>query len=160
MIGTIIILGVISYLFAYFWKINLFLLLFLLIFYSAWPSLWRIFHVFFFHQPAFIINTRGIRLFPSHIPSSFCINWPEIQSISVEQDKSGKYICVYPKNKEEYISHISRFKRFILWIWNLKGKPMMFLSVHYLDKPVIEIFQQIAHEYVNELHQYEIQLQF
>ena len=76
--------GAISYLLTYI-KIDPAPLLFGILLFGAWPWLWRVPRVLFFHRPALIINDTGIRLFPIHIPSNFFISWSEIQKISIEQ---------------------------------------------------------------------------
>ncbi len=149
--------GAISYLLTYV-KIYPAPLLFSILLLGTYSWLWRMFRVLFFHQPALIINGVGIRLFPVYISGSFFISWSEIQKISVEKYNFESCICIYPKEEEKYLTHLQPFKRFVIRLWRSKGEAVMNTSLFYLDKPVVEIFQQISHAYANELHEHDIQL--
>ncbi|HEU5383339.1 MAG TPA: STM3941 family protein [Ktedonobacteraceae bacterium] len=155
---TASVFGVISYFLKYV-QIDSAPLLFGILFFIAWPWLWRFFCVLFFRQPALVINRVGIQLFPVHLPSNFLLNWSEIQKISIEQQNSESCMCIYLKQKREYLLQLPFFKRLMMRLWNLRGQAFMSLSLSYLDSPIIEIFQQVFREYGNELKEYSIQLQ-
>ena len=130
-----------------------------LFFFITYPWLWRFFCLFWFHQPALVIDKMGIQLFSVYFPSTFFINWSEIQKISVEKYYSEDCICIYPKDEKAYLMRFPFFKRVIIQSRRFIGETILYMPLLYLDAPVIEIFQRISQEYPNELHENNIQLQ-
>jgi hypothetical protein len=129
----------------------------LLIFYVS-PWLWRIFHALFLHQPALIIDSTGIHIFPLNIPKRFFMSWSEIQEISVGQYKPDKYFCLYPKESQAYAARFSPFERLMIRLWKPNRLPVTSLPLVSLDQTMVEIFQQIQFEFAREIQEYDIQL--
>ncbi len=130
----------------------------ILFFFITYPWLWRFFCFFRFHQPALVIDKMGIQLFSVHFPSTFFIHWPEIQRISVGKYYGEECICIYPKDDRAYFGHFSPFKRLAIYIRRFGREAILFLPLSYLDTSVIELFQHISQEYINELRENNIQL--
>ncbi len=121
------------------------------------PLMTSIVRVLVLHQPALVITSAGIQILAS--AGSYSINWPEIGTISV--DYYGKHRCfqIHPKNYPQYLSRLSAFKRFTIKRTTSWPNPPLQVPLLYLERPGVEILQQLSQQYARELDYYRISLQ-
>jgi hypothetical protein len=117
-----------------------------------------IFRVLVLHQPALVITSAGIQILALSV-GSYSINWPEIGTIS--EDYVGKFRCfqIHPKNYPQYLSRLSAFKRFTIRRTASWPNPPLQVPLRDLERPGVEILQQLAQRYARELDYYRISLQ-
>jgi hypothetical protein len=163
---SIVFVGVLALLLALFWVLSHLIPIVFVIFSDGVLILYcllfmsSIFRALFLHQPALIINSAGIQILTFHGAGRCFISWPEIDTISEDYYYSSRYLQIHPKNYKRYLSRLSAFKRFILWYatrW--PNGPLMQVPLLYLDRPGVEIFQQLSQLYARELDYYRVCLQ-
>ncbi len=110
------------------------------------------------HQPALVISSAGIQILALNA-GSYSISWPEIGTIS--EDYDGKFRCfqIHPKNYPQYLSRLSAFKRFTIRRTARWPTPPLQVPLSDLERPGVEILQQLAQLYVRELDYYRVSLQ-
>ncbi len=110
------------------------------------------------HQPALVISSAGIQILALNA-GSYSISWPEIGTIS--EDYDGKFRCfqIHPKNYPQYLSRLSAFKRFTIRRTARWPNPPLQVPLSDLERPGVEILQQLAQQYARELDYYRISLQ-
>ena len=107
------------------------------------------------HQPALVITSAGIQILaPS--AGSYSISWPEIGTISEDYDYNHRYFQIHPKNYPQYLSRLSAFKRFTIRYTTSWPNPPLQVPLLYLERPGVEILQQLAQLYARELDYYPI----
>lgn len=110
------------------------------------------------HQPALIITSAGIQIFALSA-GRCCISWPEIGTISEDYYYNHRYFQIHPKNYPQYLSRLSAFKRFMIRRTTSWPNPPLQVPLLYLERPGVEILQQLAQLYARELDYYRISLQ-
>jgi hypothetical protein len=121
------------------------------------PLMTSIFRGLVLHQPALVITSAGIQILAS--AGSYSINWPEIGTISEDYCGKHRYFQIHPKNYPQYLSRLSAFKRFTIKRTTSWPNPPLQVPLLYLERPGVEILQQLAQLYVRELDYYRISLQ-
>jgi hypothetical protein len=121
-----------------------------------------IFRALFLHEPALIINRAGIQILTFEGAGRCFMSWPEIGTIAEDYYHNYRYFQIHPKNYQQYLSRLSSFKRIIIGYWTRWANddhPPFSVPVCYLDRPGVEIFQQLTQLYAWELDYYHVCLQ-
>ena len=116
-------------------------------------------HALVLHQPALIISSAGIQIHTTHGAGRCRISWPEIGTISEDYYYNHRYFQIHPKNYPQYLSRLSAFKRFTIRYTASWPNPPLQVPLLYLERPGVEILQQLAQRYARELDYYRISLQ-
>jgi hypothetical protein len=129
-----------------------------------------IFRALFLHEPALIINRAGIQILTFLGAGRCFMSWPEIGTIAEDYSRNSRYFQIHPtryfqihpKNYQQYLSRLSIFKRIIIGYWTRWPNddfPPFSVPVRNLDRPGVEIFQQLTQLYAWELDYYHVCLQ-
>ena len=121
------------------------------------PLMTSIFRALVLHQPALVITSAGIQILAS--AGSYSLNWPEIGTISEDYCGKHRYFQIHPKNYQQYLSRLSAFKRFMILRTTSWTNPPLQVPLFSLERPGVEILQQLAQRYARELDYYRISLQ-
>lgn len=122
--------------------------------------LWRTFRIYYFHQPALLINASGFRLVPDFTPFEIVVAWSDMQKIAVIKDKKVSIFCIFLRDEKAYVARLSWGKRIMKRIMNNKERIFMDTPLHYLDKSGKEIFQEMRLNYSSQLEEYQIGLEY
>lgn len=121
-----------------------------------------IFRALFLHEPALIINRAGIQILTFESAGRCFMSWPEIGTIAEDYSRNSRYFQIHPKSYQRYLSRLSSFKRIsigYLTRWLGDHRPPFQVPVSHLDRPGVEIFQQLTQLYAWELDYYCVYLQ-
>lgn len=121
-----------------------------------------IFRALFLHEPALIINRAGIQILTFLGAGRCFISWPEIGTIAEDYSRNSRYFQIHPKSYQQYLSRLSIFKRIVIGYWTRwpdDDLPSLQVPLVYLDRPGVEIFQQLTQLYARELDYYHVCLQ-
>ena len=110
------------------------------------------------HQPALVITRAGIQILALRA-GSYSISWPEIGTISEDYYYNHRFFQIHPKNYPQYLSRLSAFKRFTIRRTARWPNPPLQVPLSDLERPGVEILQQLAQRYARELDYYRISLQ-
>ena len=90
------------------------------------------------------------------IPAAILLAGPISGTIS--EDYDGKFRCfqIHPKNYPQYLSRLSAFKRFTIRRTARWPNPPLQVPLSDLERPGVEILQQLAQRYARELDDYPI----
>jgi hypothetical protein len=108
-------------------------------------------------KPVLIIHREGITIGKLPALSDASISWAEIEAIYAYRYIIYKYLCIRPKNTEQFLSRFGKLKQFNMRINSMTGAPLNVPQV-FLDRPVEEILQQLYYMYSSELNYYHVQL--
>lgn len=108
-------------------------------------------------NPILVINREGITIAKMPALSGAFISWGEIETIYVHRYLFYKYLCIRPKNTDQYLARFNGLKQFNMRINSMTGAPINIPQI-YLDQPVEEILQRLYHMYASELSYYHVQL--
>jgi hypothetical protein len=122
------------------------------------PLMASIFRALVLHQPALVITSAGIQILAPNA-GSYSIYWPEIGTISEDYYYNHRYFQIHPKNYPQYLSRLSAFKRFTIKRTTRWPNPPLQVPLSDLERPGVEILQQLAQRYARELDYYRISLQ-
>jgi hypothetical protein len=121
-----------------------------------------IFRALFLHEPALIINRAGIQILTLGCAGRCFMSWPEISTIAEDYYRNYRYFQIHPKRYQQYLSRLSSFKRISIRYWTRwldDDHPPFSVAVCFLDRPGVEIFQQLTQLYAWELDYYQVCLQ-
>jgi hypothetical protein len=122
------------------------------------PLMVTIFRALVLHQPALVITSAGIQILAPNA-GSYSISWPEIGTISEDYYYNHRFFQIHPKNYPQYLSRLSAFKRFTIRRTARWPNPPLQVPLRDLERPGVEILQQLAQRYARELDYYRISLQ-
>jgi TRAP-type C4-dicarboxylate transport system permease small subunit len=118
---------------------------------------WRMASALLFKsKPILTITSEGITVGRMPMLSGFSILWSEIDAIFVSR-YLYKYLCIQPKNADQFLSRFNGLERFNRRINSMIGAPL-YVPLVFLDRPVEEILQQLYYMYASELNDYHVQL--
>mgnify|MGYP001209481534 CR=1 FL=1 len=98
----------------------------------------------FKRKPILVINSRGITVRNMPMLSGFFITWTEIEALSFSHYSMYKYLCIIPKNPDQFLSRFSSLERFNRRINSRVGSPLYIAQI-LLVTPVEEILQTLYH---------------
>ena len=122
------------------------------------PFMTSVFRGVVLHQPALVITRAGIQILALRA-GSYSISWPEIGTISEDYYYNHRFFQIHPKNYPQYLSRLSAFKRFTIRRTARWPNPPLQVPLSDLERPGVEILQQLAQRYARELDYYRISLQ-
>lgn len=108
-------------------------------------------------KPVLVIHREGITIGKLPALSDASIPWAEIDAIYSYRYIIYKYLCIRPKNTEQFLARFGKLKQFNMRINSMTGAPLNVPQV-FLDRPVEEIIQQLYYMYASELNYYHVQL--
>jgi hypothetical protein len=124
---------------------------------------------FFIRTPLLIINCEGITVGKMPTRSGCFIPWCEIEAIYSDAYVSGyvyghlnlngyKYLCVRPKDTEQFLQRFNAFERFNRRHNAIVSKPAVAVPQVFMERPVDETLQCLVTYYSYELYTCHIQL--
>lgn len=134
-------------------------LLVLFAFFTLGRVLWHVFtRQLLVRDPILVATTQGIHVgkLPGLIGEAF-ISWEEIDRIEVASSFYQTSLSMYPKNRRNYLSQFSLWKRLNMGLLSWPGS-MKVLQI-WAASPLDTFVQQIQVYYAHEVQEYQIKIE-
>jgi hypothetical protein len=118
---------------------------------------WRTASDLLSRKPILLINREGITVSRMPMLSGFFIPWAEIEALAPSRYILYKYLCIIPRNQDQFLLRFKPLERFSRRLNSAIGSPLAVPQL-YLGRPVEEILNALYYGYANELNYYHVQL--